>query len=220
MLAKELISEAIPPLLPSDDIQKVIDRMTEFRVSHLPVVEGAQFLGVVSDEDLIEVTDYSLTLSQLDLSLNKTSIGYQQHVYDVIRLFHESQMSVIPVLDENRNFLGVISINTVMEHLASITAVKEPGGIIVLEVTERNYSLSHIAQIVESNNTRILSSYITSYIDSPKTEITLKLNRSDLSAIVASFQRYDYTVTGTFNDIKSDSGMTDRYEQLMNYLSF
>lgn len=220
MLAKDLISESIPPLAPSDSIQKVMDRMAEFRVSHLPVVEEKSYLGVVSDEDLYELADYTSSLAESDLSFNRAFIDQQQHIYDVIRLFNESRMTVIPVLDENKYYLGLVSINTMMEYMASITAMKEPGSIIVLEMNNRNNSLSHIAQIVESNNTRILSSYITSFVDSPRTEITLKLNRSDIGSVVASFHRYDYTVIATFNDIKTDSGTADRYDQLMNYLSF
>ncbi len=222
MLARELISEAIPPLTPSDSIQKVLDRMAEFRVNHLPVVEEMQFLGTLSDEDLFEAPDYTAGIADAPVysALNKTFIDHEQHIYEVIRLFNESRLSVIPVLDQDKYYLGVISINTMMEHFASITAMKEPGSIIVLEMSSSNNSLSHIAQIVESNNARILSSYITSFVDSTRTEITLKLNRSDISDIIASFHRYNYTVIATFNDIKADTGASDRYEQLMNYLSF
>ena len=220
MIAKELISDAIPAITMNDNIQKVLDRMNEFRVNDFPVVNEAEFLGVLSDEDLFEAPDFNAVLSQAELSLKKVCIDQDQHIYEVIRLFNESRLSLIPVLDENKYYLGVISINTMVEFIASITSMKEPGGIIVLEMNSRNNSLSHIAQIVESNNARILSSYITSFIDSTRTEITIKVNRTDIAAIVASFMRYDYTIIATFNDIKPDSGAADRYDQLMNYLSF
>jgi acetoin utilization protein AcuB len=218
MFAHELISDSIPALRTSDTVQKVHERMAEFRVNHLPIVNDKQFLGLVSDEDLIEVQDSGAPVGSLSLSLHNPFVYEEQHIYDVIRLFYEQKLSVLPVLDSNRNYKGLISINTMMEYVATITSVKEPGGIIILEITNRNNSLAHISQIVESDNAQILSSYVQSFPDSTKLEITLKLNRTDLSSIIASFLRYDYHVKATFNDTKSDDGTSDRYDQLMNYL--
>ncbi len=218
MFAYELISDSIPALRTSDTVQKVHERMAEFRVNHLPIVNDKQFLGLVSDEDLVEVQDSGAPVGSLSLSLHNPFVYEEQHIYDVIRLFYEQKLSVVPVLDSNKNYKGLISINTMMEYVATMTSVKEPGGIIILEITNRNNSLAHISQIVESDNAQILSSYVQSFPDSTKLEITLKLNRTDLSSIIASFLRYDYHVKATFNDTKSDDGTSDRYDQLMNYL--
>jgi acetoin utilization protein AcuB len=220
MIAQQLISDAIPPLKTSDTIQKVLDRMAEFRVNHLPIVNENQILGLVSDEDLIEVQDYESPVGSVKLSISNGCIHQEQHIYDVVRIFAEKRLTLLPVVDEHRNYLGVISINSIVEYIANLTSVKEPGGIVVIEINNRDNSLSHISQIVESNNAQVLSSYITSFPDSTRLEITLKLNRTDISAIVASFLRYDYTVVATYNDLKADAGSSDRYDQLMNYLSF
>lgn len=220
MVAQQLISDAIPPLKTSDTIQKVLDRMAEFRVNHLPIVNELQLLGLISDEDVIEIQDYESPVGGVKLSVTNACIEQGQHVYDVIRMFAEKRLTLVPVVDENKHYLGVISINSMVEYVANLTSVKEPGGIIVIEINNRDNSLAHISQIVESNNAQILSSYITSFPESTRLEITLKLNRTDISAIVASFLRYDYTVVATYNDLKSDSGSSDRYDQLMNYLSF
>ncbi len=218
MFAKELLSDAVPPLKTSDTIQKVFDRMTELRVNHLPIVNDQQFLGLISDEDVIETLDYSTPIGSLSLSLHNAFIYENQHIYDVIRLFYEQKLSVVPVLDIKNNYLGLISINTMMEYMAILTSAKEPGGIILLEVDNRNNSLAHISQIVESENAQILSSFVKSFPESTRLEITLKLNRTDISTIVATFLRYNYTIKATFNDIKADNGSLDRYDQLMNYL--
>lgn len=219
MVAQQLISD-IPPLKPSEAIRKALDRMTEFRVSHMPIVEDGQFLGIVTDDDLIEIQDYESPLSGVKLSVSNACVLKEQHIYDVIRLFSEKRLTLVPVIDEHKKYIGAISINTIVEHIANLTSVKEPGGIIIIEINNRDNSLAHISQIVESNNAQILSSYITSFADSTRLEVTLKLNRTDISAIVASFLRYDYTVVATYNDLKSDSGSVDRFDQLMNYLSF
>ena len=218
MYAHELISDAIPPVRSTDSIQKIIDRMAEFRVNHLPLVDDNQYIGLISDFDLLDVHDHSLLAGKLILSLYRPFVSEGQHIYDVIRIFFEQKLSLVPVLDSNRNYKGSISINAIIEHLATVTSAKDPGGIIVLEVDNRNNSLSHIAQIVESDNAQILSSFVKSFPDSTRLEITLKLNRTEISSIIASFLRYDYHVKATFNDSKSDDGTSDRYDQLMNYL--
>lgn len=218
MYAHELISDAITPVRSSDSIQKLIDKMADFRVNHLPIIDNNQYMGLVSDHDILEIHDHTLPTAALSLSLYSPFVFEEQHIYDVIRLFYEQKLSLLPVLDTNKNYKGVISINTIIEHLATLTSAKEPGGIIVLEVDNRNNSLSHIAQIVESDNAQILSSFVESFPDSTRLEITLKLNRTEISSIIASFLRYNYVVKATFNDIKSNDGTSDRYDQLMNYL--
>lgn len=218
MLARELTSDAIPPLKTSDSIQKVVDRMAEFRVNHLPIVNNRQFLGLLSDNDVVEVADYNDAVGSLSLSLFNPSVREDQHVYDVIRVFYEQRLSILPVLNKNGDYLGVISINSMVEYMATLTSVKEPGSVIVLEISNRDNSLSHMAQIVESDNAQVLSSYIRSFPDSTRIEVTLKVNKLDVSGIVAAFNRYDYTVVATFNNSTSGTGSTDRYDQLMNYL--
>lgn len=219
MTAGELISDAMPPVKTSDSVQKVLDRMAEFRVSHMPIVNNEQFLGLISDDDLIEAPDYDSPIGGLNLSLTNASIRQEQHVYNVIRLAYELKLTVVPVLDALNNYIGLVSINTLVEYIAAFTAAKEPGGIIVLEISSRENSLAHMAQIVESNNAQVLSSYIRDFPDSTRLEVTLKVNYKDVSAIAASFDRFNYTVKNVFSDAEINSGSKGRYDQLMNYLN-
>jgi acetoin utilization protein AcuB len=219
MLAIELISDSIPPVHTSDSIQKVIERMQEFRIRHLPIVNEQQFLGLISDSDLIEETDYQVPIGSLALSLVNPYVLEDQHIYDVIRVFYEQQLSIVPVLDAKKNYLGLVSINTLTEYFAKLTSVSDPGGIIVLEIGNKNNSLAHMAQIVESDNAQVLSSYVRTFPDSTRMEVTLKVNKVDISAIVASFMRYEYEIKATFNHIDENDSSKDRYDSLMNYLN-
>src|ERR1700748_99216 len=143
MLAVELISDAMPPVRTSDTIQKVIDRMAEFKVRHLPLVNEDQFLGLIAENDLIEPADYEAPVGSLGLSLVNPYVLENQHIYDVIRLFYEQQLTVVPVLDFKKNYLGLISINAMNAYFARLTSVEQPGGIIVLEINNKNNSLAH-----------------------------------------------------------------------------
>jgi acetoin utilization protein AcuB len=219
MVAIELIADTIPPVHTSDTIQKVLDRMVEFRLRHLPIVNEEQFLGLVAEDDLIGESDHETAVGALALSLVNPYVLEDQHIYDVIRLFYERQLTVVPVLDIKRNYLGIISVNAITEYFAKITAVAQPGGIIVLEINNKNNSLAHMAQIVESDNAQILSSYIQTFPDSTRMEVTLKVNKQDISAIIATFLRYEYDVKATFNHTDHNDNAKDRYDSLMNYLN-
>lgn len=219
MLAIELVTNPIPSVHTSDTIQRVIDRMVEFRVRHLPIVNDQQFLGLIAESDLIAEPDLQTPIGALALSLINPYVLEHQHIYDVMRLFYEQRLTVIPVLSAAKDYLGMISINTMIEYFAGLTSSAEPGGIIVLEIGNKDNSLAHMAQIVESDNAQVLSSYIRSFPDSTRLEVTLKVNKQDISNITATFLRYGYDIKATFNHSDYDDGSKDRYDSLMNYLN-
>jgi len=219
MLAIELIADAIPPVHTSDSIRTALDRMVEFRVRHLPIVNEDQFLGLLSENDTFAESDLQTPVGALALSLVNPYVLEDQHIYDVIRLFNERQLTVVPVLDSNKNYSGLITINALPQYFASLTAVDKPGGIIVLEISNKNNSLAHMSQIVESDNAQILSSYVRSFPDSTRMEVTLKVNKQDISNILATFMRYEYDIKATFNHSDENDNSRDRYNSLMNYLN-
>ncbi|MGE6221277.1 CBS domain-containing protein [Nubsella zeaxanthinifaciens] len=219
MIAGELISNIIPPLRTSDTVRKALDRMSEFKLYHLPIVNELQYLGLVSEEELMEVRDTDTAIGALPLTLLNSFTFENAHIYEVIRLLSELQLSVVPVLDQQKNYLGLVSIDKLLHFTANLYSVSEPGGIIVLAISNRNNSLAHMSQIVESDNAQILSSYINTFPDSTRLEVTLKINKTDLSGIVSTFERYDYEVKAVFNNTNHDDGSMDRFNSFMNYLN-
>ena len=178
-----------------------------------------QYLGLVSEEELMEARDLEIAIGALPLRLLNSFTFENAHIYEVIRLFSEMQLSVVPVLDQQKNYLGLVSINNLLNYTANLYSVNEPGGIIVLSISNRNNSLAHMSQIVEADNAQILSSYVSSFPDSTRLEVTLKINKTELSSIVASFERYDYEVKAVFNNSSHDDGSMDRFNSFMNYLN-
>ena len=95
-----------------------------------------------------------------------------------------------------------------------------PGGIIVLELYANDYSLAHIARIVEDNDAKILSSSITPSAGSAKMEVTLKINRVDVTSILQSFRRYDYTIKASYQSAdRNEDILRNNYDQFMMYLN-
>lgn len=220
MLSKELISDVIPVLHTSDSGQKALYWMDIFRISHLPIVNNIDFLGLISDKDIYDNNMAEEPIGNHNLSLFSPFVTQDQHIYEVMELASELQLSVVPVLDDNNHYLGAISLTDLLHYFADVASLKQPGGIIVLELNANDYSLSQVAQIVESNDAKILSLYITSPINSTKLEITLKINRRDLTSIVQTFIRYDYIIKASFMDENDlNSLYENRYDSFMKYLS-
>jgi acetoin utilization protein AcuB len=220
MIAKDLISEVIPTLKTSDLGQTALNWMEIFRISHLPVVNNQDFLGLISDADIYDLNQPEEPIGNHALTLFKPYVTAEQHIFEVIGLASRLKLSVVPVLDSNNHFKGVITTSDLIRHIAGISSMDQPGGIIVLELIERDYSLSQIAQIVEGNNVKVLSMYITSPPESTKLEVTLKVNTGDLVSVIRTFERYNYEVkTWVTNNDLMDRFYTERFDLLMKYLN-
>lgn len=219
MLASDLITELIPPLKTSDTVAKALTWMAEFKVSHLPIVNNAQLLGVITEDDIIELNQPQEPIGNQRLSLINPYVYEWQHMYEVIRLVSTQKLSIVPVLDEKNNYMGLISMNDLLTNIASMGSLENPGGILILEMGVRDYSLSEISRIVESDNASILSSYITSHTDSMRIEVTLKINKVDLTGIISAFERFNYVVKASYHEANFANDSMDRYDQLMRYLN-
>lgn len=220
MLAKDLISDVIPALRTSDTGVKALYWMDIFRISHLPIVNNTEFLGLISDKDIYDLNTADEPIGNHNLSLFSPFVYEYQHIYEIIELTSRHQLSVVPVLDENKNYLGLITSQRLLNYFGELTALKQPGGIIVLELNTNDYSLSQISQIVEGNDCKILSMYITSPPESTKLELTLKLNRIDITSVVQTFTRYDYTIKASYmEDNEMDALYNNRFDQFMLYLN-
>lgn len=220
MLSKDLISDVIPALKTSDTGVKALYWMDIFRISHLPIVNNTEFLGLISDTDIYDMNTPDEPIGNHSLSLFSPFVLEDKHVYEAVELISRLKLSVIPVLDTNKNYLGMITSQRLMQYMGEMFAVKNPGGILIIELNANDYSMTQIAQIVESNDAKILSMYITSPPDSLKMELTLKINRIDLTSIIQTFIRFDYTIKAQFMEHdEMDSLYSNRYEQFLLYLN-
>ena len=220
MVAKDLISEVIPALRTSDSGQTALNWMEIFRISHLPIVNNLDFLGLISDTDIYDMNQPDEAIGNHALTLLKPYVTTEQHLFEVIVLAARLKLSIVPVLGENSHYMAVITPFDPVRYLAGISSMDQQGGIIVLEMTERDYSLSQIAQIVEGNNIKVLSMYVTSPPDSTRLEVTIKVNSNDLTSVIRTFDRYNYDVkTWVTSDDSMDKFYSERFDLLMKYMN-
>jgi predicted transcriptional regulator len=218
MLARELISKVVPPLRPNDEVARALAWMDEFKVSHLPVVDGQEFLGLISEDNILDGEKDDTVIASKDV-FNRSYVLESQHIYSVIRKLTATDLSVIAVLDANDRYLGCITLSELVTKFEKLAVINQPGGIIVLNLNKNDYSLAQVAHVVESNNAKILSSYVFERQETSKLELTLKVNREEVGSIIQSLERYGYEVIAYFQESAHLEDLKGRYDELMRYIN-
>jgi acetoin utilization protein AcuB len=218
MTAFDLIAHDIPALSVEQTGRDAFHLLSDHHVKHLPVVEGKRLIGIISEEDVFNHKLYE-PVSEYNFSmLRRFAVQADDHLFDIMKVMGENRLTVIPVVDAAGDYLGLVSQNTLLRAFANTAAFAEPGGILVLEMDRRDYSMSLIARLVEEEHARLLTSVVTSSVDSDLLEVTLKINREDLTRVAAALERHDFLVKRAFVEDPLASGIQDRYDSLMNYL--
>ena len=205
------------PLKTSDTGDAALAAMGEYYVKHLPIVNNSELLGIISEDDILE-HDVEEAVGSYRLSIRNVYARDFDHIYEAFKLFQLHHLTALPVVDFEDNYKGIILMEDIVRAVASTFSITEPGGILVLEMSRRDYSLAEMAKIVESENANILSSYISPTPDTNIVQVTLKINKPNLQSIIATFQRYKYLVKASYQESEYMDALKERYDSLMTYL--
>lgn len=220
MIASELLSEVVPFVHKDDKATEALNWMDVFRVSHLPIVENNEYLGLISDADIFDMNNPEIPVMQHTLSLQRPFVKDYQHIYEVVDLASKHKLTVIPVLDNDEQYKGLITVSDLAHEFSHLMSTQNPGGIIVLDLKTNDYSLSEIAQIIEGNDTKILSLYVRTKKPDDQVEITIKVNKTDISAVIQTFERYSYKIKEIHSENSEvDSSLKERLDAFLKYLS-
>jgi signal-transduction protein with cAMP-binding, CBS, and nucleotidyltransferase domain len=219
MTAKTLIEHDIPALSPQQTGRDALQMLGEYHVKHLPVVHEGKLVGILSEEDIFNHKLFE-PINEYDFSLmRRAAILEDEHIFEVMRMMGELRLTILPVIDTDGNYRGLISQQDLLRYFAQTASFSEQGAVLVLQMPRRDYSLSNISHLVEDENVKILSAFVTSAPNPEYLELTLKLDGTDLSRVIASLERHDYEVKETFGALERSDFIRDRYDALMHYLN-
>lgn len=219
MIAQNLITDGIMPLKTSDTGKTALSWMEDYKLSHLPIVNNEEFLGLISEIDIYELNKFDEPLGNHTLSLINPYVYNYQHIFDVLKLVNFLGLTLIPVLDDKNRYVGSITLQTLLSKTAELLSLDNPGGVIDLKMSINDYSLTEIANIVESNDVKILSVTIINQPESTEIDVVLKLNSIEIKSVIQTFERYNYSVNVIFDDEIKDDEIKENYDSLMKYLN-
>jgi len=218
MLTGELQSQTLPYLHLHDKVYQALQLMNDNRVTHLPIADGDKYIGIVSEDDLLLVDNDHNELNLLQQSFGNVSVKNSEHFLKALQLAAENGLSVVPVVDNENDIVGAIAYNDLLKHASEFMSLNEPGGLIVLEMNSNQYSFNEISKLVETNDAQITQLNTTNDPETGTMQVTIRINKPEVSDVVATFQRYEYNVKYFFGDELYANELRTNYDNLMNYL--
>ena len=91
--------------------------MSDFHVTHLPVVVEDKLAGLVSEDDLLNVEDDDTLLAQLQPGFSKLAAHADGYFYEAVQLVNENGLTLIPVISGESEYTGAIIATDLLKHL-------------------------------------------------------------------------------------------------------
>ena len=218
MLTSELINNNIPQLQLQDTVRKALQLINDFKLTHLPVVSEGKFLGLISEEDLLDVPDEKLPVEILQEHFLQSAVATTVHFMNAVNSSIPYDSNVVPLVKPDNEFAGVITTSDLLKTLGNFAGANEIGGIIVLEMERIQFAISEISRLVESNDCTILHLNTTVHPITGLLTVTLHLSKKEITALIATFERYDYRVLFQFGVENFENEIDINYRHFMNYL--
>lgn len=219
MLLQQLLSPDMPTGAPSDNIDYISSLFFASKMQQLPMVDDGRYLGLLEEKDLPALQGEPERLNDHPYENFRPAISINAHPFEALRIMHQHGLSLLPVLNEEQEYSGSLTKEDLVKYLIENMGIDVTGGIIVLEMEPRNYSLSQVARICENEQVLILGAQVKTNVLTSKLELTIKTNTTDLSAVIQALERFEYTVLDTYGDQKIENDIVDRYKLLMNYIN-
>jgi len=217
---EKYIMDDIQPLSPEDTGLKALGRFDEHRVYHLPVVENGKYLGLVSEDQIFELYDAQKSIKDNRVPFIRPILTMKSHIYDILHTAEKFKLSIIPLVDEEDNYLGYLLTEELLWSFVENTPLVAPGGLLTLEMNIKDYSLAEIARIVESNDALIVQSHVQSHPDSEMISVYLKFNKVELSGVIQNLNRYGYKVSYSYQESIYEEDMKSRLDSFIRYISW
>ena len=213
----DYINFDIKPLKTSQKLADAQDLFLEVAYSHFPVSENNIYIGCLSRENA-EIIDENKLIGENKFEFERFFVRDSMIWLDVLEEFAKNESNIMPVLNEKNVYIGYYELEDVIKFFQESPFLKEEGGIIVVQKTKLDYSISQICQIVEGNGGKLLGLFISNINDN-LVEITLKISQNYMNEILQGFRRYEYEIISKHQEDSYLENLKERSDYLDKYLN-
>jgi len=217
MLTNQLITTLYPTLNLFDKVSVALELMDDFDIQHLPVLSEEKYIGLISKESLLDADENALLQSMED-DLIRKAVKNTEHFLTALRLASNNLLSLVPVINDELEWVGAVTMYELIKASSNFMGAEEPGALIVLEMERKNYSFGEITRLVETNDAYITQFNTVTEAETGLLLVTIKMNKVEVSDIIATFQRYEYNIRYFIGEEQYENELRYNYDHLMSYL--
>ena len=199
-------------------VSSAMGKMENFQSRYLPVLEKGQYMGMISEDDLLDA-EPSEEISSLQRFLIKPMVRTGDHFVLALRVRAKFGIDSVPVVNEKNELEGIISVENMLDQITQLTGATDTGSMLVLEISRHDYALGEINRLVESNDAMILHLNTISEPNSDNFQVVLRINKEEVSDIVATFQRHEYHVLYYYGEESYGNALQTNLDHLFTYLN-
>ncbi len=218
MLATDLTVENFPFIKTSDTGNRALDIMENLLINHIVAVDEKKLIGIVAMDDIYNFDLFDTKVENFKIPFIRAYVRENQHFFDVVKTMHIFDISVVPVIDKNENYLGTITQQAIINTLANTLSLRENGFIVQLKISPNDYSATEIANIIEKNDGKLISLFIDDKING--FTVFIKIQTTDIQSIMQSFEHFKYNATLlNIENNEYENLYKDRLDNLLNFLN-
>jgi CBS domain-containing protein len=218
MLVSDIIQTSVPVLHYTDTVEYAIALLQDNSMQHIAVINNENYEGLLSMDELLSADERD-TIAALANKLMHVSITEDQYFLTALKLITEYNITALPVLSAGKEYVGLVTETILLQTLATFTGIEVPGGVFVLEMPKEKFSIGEICRLIETNDAFVTQ--VNTYTDhlSGMLVVAFKINKTEISDILATLQRYEYTVKYFFGEEHYENTLKENFENLMAYLN-
>lgn len=217
MNINDYILKEIKALTPEDSVSSACQLCEHLPITHIPIVKDNKLIGCFAEDDIQTIENKETTLQEYIHLILHFHAHKKSSLLELISLFAENDCNIIPVLDQKQEYLGYYDLRDILDVFAGSPFMHNDNVTLVVSKSKADFTISQVAQIVESNKAKLLGLYVSrETVDD--VEVTLKISSEEMNEIIQTFRRYDYTVISQLEDDMYLEELKDRANYFKKYL--
>jgi acetoin utilization protein AcuB len=196
MKVKKRMAKKLVTISPNTSILKAMEVMRKNSIRHLPVVDGEELVGFVTEGDLRQASLLSMVdkISIEDVMIRKpVIISPEASIEEAAKLIFLHKIGGLPVV-RGKKLVGIITIVDILLAFIQLMGILKSSSRIDLVLGEKSHAFEEVSRVFKHHGAEVISVGMSNHKDRKKRIYYFRLEKCPLQPIVASLREKGYRV--------------------------